>query len=91
MSTPLAEPYPYRWQLGLLLPGLPRRLIPGGFRNFPAGGADDALPEPVRQAHSCQRRRLPNQSIVLRQEADSQGGRVGAFGLFPRSYHRSQW
>ena len=35
---------PYRWQLGLLLQSLPRRLIPGGFRDLPAGGPDDAFP-----------------------------------------------
>jgi hypothetical protein len=32
---------PYRWQLGLLLLGLPRRLIPCGLRDLPPGGADD--------------------------------------------------
>lgn len=30
----------YRWQLGLLLLSLPRRLIPRGLSDLPAGGAD---------------------------------------------------
>ena len=34
----------YRWQLGLLLPGLPRRLISSGLCDLSPGGADDALP-----------------------------------------------
>ena len=35
---------PFRWQLGLLLLSLPRRFIPGRFRDLPPGGPYDALP-----------------------------------------------
>jgi hypothetical protein len=40
-------PLPYRWQLGLLLLSLPRRLIARGFRDLPTRGADNALPIPA--------------------------------------------
>ena len=33
----------YRWQRGLLLLSLPRRLIPRGLRDLAARSADDAL------------------------------------------------
>lgn len=62
---------PLRWQLGLLLLSLPRRLIPGCFGNLPPGGFDDPLPEPVGHAHACQGRRLPYQGIVLWQEPNA--------------------
>lgn len=64
----------YRWQLGLLLLSLPRRLIPRGFRNLAPSGTDDALPEPIGKAHSCQGSRLTDQGVMLWQETDSQGG-----------------
>lgn len=35
---------PFRWQFGLLLLSLPRRLIAGGFSDLPQGGPYDALP-----------------------------------------------
>jgi hypothetical protein len=35
---------PYRFLAGLLLLGLPRRLIPGGLYDLATGGANDPLP-----------------------------------------------
>ncbi len=64
---------PLRWQLGLLLLSLPRRLIPGCFGNLSPGGFDDPLPEPVGHAHACQGRRLPYQGVVLWQDTTRAG------------------
>lgn len=45
MREPYAVPRPpYRWQLGLLLLGLPRRFIPGRFGDLPPSAPYDALP-----------------------------------------------
>lgn len=55
----------YRWQLGNLLQGLPRRLIPGGFRDLPPGGPDQAVPYPVGQAGPRQLGGLADESLVL--------------------------
>ena len=35
--------FPFRWLLGLLFAGLPRRLIPPGLADLAAGGSDDRL------------------------------------------------
>lgn len=65
-SPPLG---PFRWQLGLLLLCLARRLIPRGFSDFAPGGTDDPFPEPVGQAHPCQGCRLPDEGVMLWQES----------------------
>jgi hypothetical protein len=44
MQEPYAPRRLYRFQLGFLLLSLPRRFIPGGFRDLSARSADDALP-----------------------------------------------
>ena len=68
---------PYRWQLGQLLPGLSRRLIPAGFCDLAPRRADDPLAEPVGQAYPRQGGRLPYQGVMLRQESNPEGGGVG--------------
>ena len=57
----------FRWQLGLLLQSLPRRLIPASLRDLPPGGADDGLPQPIGEADSRQLSGLPDQCVMLRQ------------------------
>ena len=56
----------HRFLRGLLARGLPRRLIPGGFRDLPPGGADQSVPYPVGQAGSRQLGGLPDQLFMLR-------------------------
>jgi hypothetical protein len=63
-SRPSSRPL-YRWQLGLLLLGLPRRLIPRGFRDLPPGRANEPVSYPVGQARPGQLGCLPDQLLVL--------------------------
>jgi hypothetical protein len=65
---------PYRWQRGLLLLCLPRRLIPGGFRDLPPGGPDESVSNPVGQTRPCQPGSFSNQLLMLGNETDVQGG-----------------
>lgn len=66
----------FRWQLGLLLLSLPRRLIPRSFRDLAPCVADEPVPYPVGQARPRQLGGLPNQLLVLGDQTDMQGGRV---------------
>ena len=67
---------PYRWLLGLLFPGLPRRLIAGRFCDLPPGDADQPVPNPDGQAGSRQLGGLPDQLFMLGSDADVQRGRM---------------
>lgn len=55
----------YRWQLGLLLLSLPRRLIPCRLCDLSPGGADQPVPDPVGQAGPRQLRGLADQLLVV--------------------------
>jgi len=72
----------YRWQLGLLLLSLPRRLIPRRasrlLGQLLAGGADEPLPYPVRDAHPRPLRSLADQLPMLWGHADVQDIGVSA-------------
>lgn len=61
---------PYRWQRGLLLLNLPRRLIPGSFGDLPSSRADKPVPYPVGQACPRHLGSLPDQLLVLGNQAD---------------------
>lgn len=63
----------YRWQLGLLLLSLPRRLIPRGFGDLAPRGADEPVPYPVAQARPRQLGGLPDQSVMIRCQPDPDG------------------
>lgn len=62
----------HRWQLGLLLLSLPRRFIPGSFRDLTPCGTDQSVPYPVGQTGPCEVGRLPDKSFMLRSYADEQ-------------------
>jgi hypothetical protein len=72
----------YRWQLGLLLLSLPRRLIPGSFGDLPPGRADQPVPYPVGQAGPCHLGSLPDQLLVLGDQPDVQSRRMPTFRRF---------
>ena len=59
---------PYRWQTGLLLLLLPRRLIAGALRDLPPGGADQPLPHPSGDAEPRQLGGLSDQLLVFREQ-----------------------
>jgi hypothetical protein len=69
---------PYRWQTGLLLLSLPRRLITCGLCDFAPGGADQPVPYPVGQAGPRQLGGLADQFLMLRSHPDVQGRRMTA-------------
>jgi len=56
---------PYRWLLGLLFSGLPRRRIAGRFRDLPLCVADQPLPHPSGEAEPRQLGGLFHQSLML--------------------------
>jgi hypothetical protein len=70
---------PYRWQLGLLLLSLPRRFIAGRFRDVLPGGADELVPYPVGHARPRQLGGPLNHLLMLRGDADEEGGGVAPF------------
>lgn len=72
----------YRWQLGLLLLNLPRRLISCGLSDFPARRANEPVPYPVGQARSRQLGSLPDQRFMVWDQSNVQRGRVPPFGRF---------
>jgi hypothetical protein len=86
MRQPIPHPL-FRWQLGLLSQGLARRLIPRSLGDLPPRGADDALPQPVGQAHSRQGRRLSDQGVVLWQDPYSERDGMDTGFFFLRSSH----
>ena len=55
----------YRWQRGLLLLCLARRLIPGGLCDLAPRGADEPVPYPVGQTRPRQLGGLPDQLLML--------------------------
>jgi hypothetical protein len=80
----------FRWLLGLLFSGLPRRCIAGRFRDLAPSCADDPFAQPVGQAHPCQGRRFTHQGVVLRQESDSHRCGMRSLFFFPRSRHSGE-
>lgn len=88
---PAARPRsPLRSLLGLLLAGLPRRLIPRSFRDLAASGANDPLPQPIGHADPCQGRRFSNQGVVLWQESNTYRRGMCAVFFFSRSSHAGE-
>ena len=81
---------PFRFQLGLLLLGLPRRFIPPGLRDLPPSGADEPVSNPVGQAGPRQPGGLPYQCVVVRHHPNPYRGRVDAVFFFSRSGHGSE-
>jgi hypothetical protein len=69
----------YRWQRGLLLLSLPRRLIAGHFGDVLPGRADEGASNPVGHARSCQLSGPLNHLLVLGSDTDEEGGRVAPF------------
>jgi hypothetical protein len=66
----------FRFILGMLLAGLPRRFIPGNLCDLPPGGADEPVPDPVGQARPRQLGGLLDERLVLRGNSDEEGRRM---------------
>lgn len=64
----------FRWRIGLLLPGLARRLIPRNFGEILPSRADQAFSNPVRQADAYRVSRFSNQRVVLRHQPNPERG-----------------
>lgn len=62
----------YRWQLGLLLLSLPRRLIPADLGDLPPSRADQSVSYPVGQAGPGKLGSLSNQPFMVRSHSDEQ-------------------
>jgi hypothetical protein len=55
----------YRWLLGLLFSGLPRRFIAGRFGDLAPRGPDEPIPDPIGQARPRQLGGLPNHLFMV--------------------------
>ena len=84
-QQPAVPPRPlFRWQLGLLWASRPRSLIPCGLADFAASGTHQPLSNPRGNADPRQAGRLADQLLLLGEQANTDGGGLGAVGLWSR-------
>lgn len=69
------QPHPlFRWHLGLLLAGLPRRFIASRFGKILSGGPNQPLSNPIRKADAYRVSRFSNQRVVFRHQPNPERG-----------------